>query len=140
MKSVGIPTLYFENTAGRLLEDPAGFLRADWSNKKRGPEDARALFTHMTRALQRYGWSKILINQVGMQPFSPQEQEWAAQEWLPRIVREGGYRFGAILVSQDVMTRLATAYITTQVQKLPLVYRSFDDEAAAVQWLLQQRS
>lgn len=138
MFSDNLPTLYFENPAGRLLEDPAGFLRADWSNKMRGPEDTRALFTHMTRALRRHGWNKILVDQVGMRPFSPQEQRWVAQDWLPRAVREGGYRYGAVLVSHDVITRLATAYITTQVQGLPLTYRSFDEESPAVRWLLQQ--
>ncbi|MBC6610991.1 hypothetical protein H8B15_08655 [Hymenobacter sp. BT507] len=134
----GPPVLYFENAAGRLFADPLGFLRAMWSSQPRGPEDARGLFTHMTEALQHYGWSRILINQVGMRRFTPQEQEWVANEWLPHAVREGGYRHGAVLVSPDVMTRLATAFITTKIQGLPLVYHSFDEEEVAVSWLLRQ--
>lgn len=138
MKLVQSPTLYFENVAGRLLAEPAGFLRAVWSEQPRRLEDTQAMFNTMRRALQQFGWSRVLIDQVRMRSFSPQEQAWVAKEWLPAAVREGGYRHGAVLVSPDVMTRLATAFITTQVQGLPLVYHSFDDEKAAVAWLLRQ--
>lgn len=128
--------IYFSNRAGRLLENPAGYLEAHWSSEARQPGDAQALFTHMLQALQRYNWSRI-INQVGMLPFSPAEQQWVAQEWLPLAVR-AGYRHGAVIVSPNVMVRLATAYVTTQVQGLPLLYRSFETEVEAAEWLLQQ--
>jgi hypothetical protein len=129
--------IYFNNRAGKLLENPANYLEAYWSDSLRQEGDAQALFTHMLHALQRYNWSRILINQVGMLPFSPAEQQWVAQEWLPLAVR-AGYRHGAIVVSPNVMVRLATAYVTTQVQGLPLLYRSFETETEAAQWLVQQ--
>ena len=131
-------TIYFENAAGRLLEEPGGFVRAIWSSGPRRPEDTRAVFTHMMLALRRYGWSRIIIDQRQMQPFTTEEQIWIAQEWMPGAVSEGGYRHGAVIVSPDVMVRLATAYITTQVLGLPLQYRSFETEAEALAWLLQQ--
>jgi hypothetical protein len=130
--------VYFTNTAGQLREDPAGFLRVDWSTQPRELRDTQALFEQIMRGLQHHHWCRILVNQVGMQPFSPAEQQWVAHEWLPRAVQEGGYRYGAVVVSHKVLVRLATAYVTTHLQGLPLVYRSFDDEAAAVQWLLTQ--
>jgi hypothetical protein len=43
-----------------------------------------------------------------------------------------------VVVSPDVLVRLATAFVTTNVQGLPLVYRTFDTEAQAMQWLAQQ--
>lgn len=73
-----------------------------------------------------------------MQPFSQSEQHWVAHDWRPRAVREGGYRHGAVLVSPNVLVRLATAYVTSHVQGLPLVYRSFDADADAGRWLPQQ--
>lgn len=132
------PTLYFENNAGQLLLDPAGFLRANWSARPRGPEDAKGLLTHMAAALQRHGWSRVLIDQRHMPPFTPAEQQWITQQWLPQTVRASGYRHGAVVVSPQVLVRLATAFVTTHVQGLPLVYRSFEDEAEARQWLLRQ--
>ena len=130
--------LLFENTAGYLLADPAGFLRATWSSRRRTLADTQALFDQMLRGLQRQGWSRILINQLEMAPFTPAEQQWIAQSWLPRAVEEGGYRHGAVVVSPHVLVRLATAFVTTNVQGLPLVYRSFDTDAAAAAWLTQQ--
>jgi hypothetical protein len=42
------------------------------------------------------------------------------------------------MVATDTFARLATAYITTNVQGLSIRYRSFDLETEAVAWLLQQ--
>ena len=131
-------TLLFSNTAGQLFADPANFLRAHWTDQPRTLADTQALFTNMALALQQYGWRRILINQVAMRPFSAAEQQWVSQAWLPQAVQQGGYRAGAVVVSTDAYTRLATAFITTNVGGLPLRYRSFDTEAQAVAWLLQQ--
>ncbi|MBO2010237.1 hypothetical protein [Hymenobacter negativus] len=136
--SLANPLLLFKNNAGQLLADPTGFLRTNWGSQARTLAETRDLFINMQRELQRHRWSRILINQVGMAPFSQAEQQWVAHEWLPQAVQAGGYRHGAVLVSHDVLVRLATAYVTTHVQGLPLVYRSFDKDADAVRWLVQQ--
>jgi len=136
--STAAPLLLFKNNAGQLLADPAGFLRANWGTQARNLTDTRNLFLTMQRELQNHRWSRILVNQAGMPPFTTAEQQWIAHEWLPQAVQAGGYRFGAVVVSPDVLVRLATAYVTTHVQGLPLVYRSFDSDADAVRWLLQQ--
>jgi hypothetical protein len=132
--------ILFDNAAGQLQADPAGFLRATWGPGPRTLTDTGALFAAMTRALLQYRWSKILVNQVDMVPFTTQEQLWVAQEWLPHAVQEGGYRFGAVVVSANEFTRLATAFITISVKGLPILYRSFDAEEQAVKWIVQQRS
>jgi hypothetical protein len=132
------PTLLYANTAGQLLADPAGFLRAHWAAGPRTPADTQALFASIAQALQRRGWGRVLVNQTAMQPFSVAEQQWVAQHWLPLAVQQSGYRHGAVVVSTDAYTRLATAYITTSVGGLPLRYRSFDAEAEAVAWLRRQ--
>lgn len=132
------PFSLFKNNAGQLLADPAGFLRVNWGAQARTEADTRGLFLNIQRELRRHNWSRILINQAGMAPFTQAEQQWVAHEWLPQAVQTGGYRHGAVVVSPDVLVRLATAYVTTHVQGLPLVYRSFDDEAEAVRWLTQQ--
>ena len=136
--SPATPLLLFKNNAGQLLADSAGFLRVNWAAQPRTLAETRALFGSMQRELQQHRWSRILINQVGMAPFTQAEQQWVAHEWLPQAVQVGGYRHGAVVVSHDVLVRLATAYVTTNVQGLPLTYRSFDRDADAVQWLTQQ--
>lgn len=129
-----LPSLYFENTAGEVLTDPTGFLRTNWSSHRRTPEATKAIFENMLRALQQRGWSRILVNQLDMIPFTPEEQQWIAHDWLPRAV-QAGYRHGAVVVSPNVLVRLATAFVTTSIQGLPLVYRSFNAEMDARRWL-----
>ena len=131
------PRLIFENNAGQLATDPAGFLRIIWNGNARTIADTHQLFEQMRQALQQHSWSRVLVNQSAMTPFSTAEQQWITREWLPLAV-EAGYRHGAVVLSPDVFVRLATAYITTHVPDLPLTYRSFDAEADALQWLLQQ--
>ncbi|RTQ48542.1 hypothetical protein EJV47_16350 [Hymenobacter gummosus] len=126
---------YFENAAARLSEDAAGFVHLYWKAAPRTFGDTQVVFTHLAEVLRRRGWGRVLINQQVMLPFSVEEQRWIAEQWLPRAVQEAGYRFGAVVVARDVLTRLATAYVTTHVQGLPLVYRSFETEAEAEAWL-----
>lgn len=66
-----------------------------------------------------------------MIPFNPQAQQWISEEWLPAAVTVSGYRAGAVVVATNVLTRIATAYITTSVVNLPLRYRCFDTKTAA---------
>ena len=131
-------TLLFTNSAGQLAAHSDGFLQVTWGAGARPLAATQALFEQMLAQLQRYGWSRILIDQRAMTPFDKAEQTWITTDWLPRAVREGGYRYGAVVVSPTVLVRLATAFITTYVQGLPLLYRSFDTEADALRWLMQQ--
>jgi hypothetical protein len=132
------PALLFENAAGRVLADPAGFLRLVWSANPRHLTDTQAILRAASQHLRQRGWSRLLGDQTHLAPFSPEEQHWISQEWLPSDARASGYRHGAILVSSQVLSRLATAYITSGQPASDTRYRSFDDEATAVDWLLRQ--
>ncbi len=131
-------TILLKNDAGQVLLDPAGFLRLHWSGPTRTLADTKAMFTTAAQALSQHGWGRILINQVHMLLFTPQEQLWISEEWLPAAVYDNGYRAGALVVATSVLTRLATAYVTSSTAELPLCYRSFDFETEAIEWLLTQ--
>ena len=133
--AASLPVL-FTNAAGQLTADPTGFVRMNWAATPRALVETQALLTHLAQALRQRGWDKVLANQNLMPSFSPAEQQWISQEWLPHAV-QSGYRYGAIVVSTDTYARLATAFITTNVGGLPLRYRSFDEEAQAIAWLLR---
>jgi hypothetical protein len=75
-----------------------------------------------------------------MSPFTPEEQGFVIQQWLPRTVKEGGYKFGAVLVAQNVFARLATATVIATVRDLAITYQFFEQEAEAVTWLLAQQA
>jgi len=132
------PTPFFENAAGHILADPAGFVRSYWGPQPRTLADTQAFLGQLTRAMQHYGQARVLSNQTAMIPLTPPEQAWVAQEWLPHAVHQAGYRACAVVLATSLYARLAMAYVTTNVQGLPMRYRSFDSEEAAVAWLLQQ--
>ena len=128
-------SLYFENSAGRVWEEPASYIRLEYRAGTREVAQFRALLTHTAQALSRRQWSKILVDQREMAPYNPIEQDWMTNEWLPRTVRENGYRFGAILVAHNVFARLATNQFIMASRELPHTYRTFEAEEAAVAWL-----
>lgn len=138
MLTAPAPTLVFENAAGRIEADPAGFMRSYWGPGHRTLAETQALLWGLSQGMRHYRWPLVLADQVAMLPFSPEEQAWITEEWLPAAVHEAGYRAGAIVLATNIYSRLATAFVTTNVHGLPLRYRSFDDEAAAVAWLLRQ--
>lgn len=130
-------TILLHNAAGQLLAEPGGYLRLNWGDQPRAFADTSALLDAAAQALRQRGWGRILVDQTVMQPFSSREQLWISQEWLPAAVRDSGYRFGAVVVATNVLTRLATAFVTS-TPELPLRYRSFGTEQEALAWLLQQ--
>jgi hypothetical protein len=60
-------------------------------------------------------------------------------EWLPVAVRENGYRYGAVVVAHDVFARLAMSNIISTSRKLGHLYRNFEGETDATNWLLAQQ-
>ena len=128
-------SLYFENSSGRIWEEPGGYLRLEYHPGLREPVQFRALLTHSAQALKRRQWDRMLVDQREMAPYTPSEQDWMTNEWLPRAVSESGYRYGAILVAHNVFARLATNQFMLASRGLPHTYRTFGTEEEAVAWL-----
>lgn len=130
-------TLYFENSIGRLLEEPEGYIRLEYKPGARDMVQYRAILTHLMQALSRHRWSKVLIDQRVMSPYTPIELAWMSDDWLPRAVNEHGYRLGAFIVSPDVFARLAMNQLVMASRNLPHTYRTFETENLAVAWLMK---
>ncbi len=128
-------TIYFKNTAGCIWEEPENYLRLDYYPGAREETQFKALLTHVRQAMRRHGWSRLLINQQQMSPFTPAEESWMVKEWLPQTVREAGYRYGAIMVAHDVFARLAMSNLVMTSRGLGHTYRNFEQEKEAVDWL-----
>lgn len=130
-------SLYFQNNIGRIWEEPDGYLRLEYRPGVREADPFRALLTHAAQALSRRRWDRMLVDQREMAPLSPGEQDWMAHEWLPRAVNENGYRYGAVLVANNVFARLAMNQYMMASRGLDHRYRTFEAEDAALVWLLQ---
>ena len=133
---VAARSLYFENSVGRVWEEPARYLRLEYKPGPRVEANFCALLNHAAQALQRRQWHRILVDQSRMAPFTPGEQAWMSSEWLPRAVHEHGYRYGAVVVAQNVFARLAMTQLVMATRELPHTYRTFENEPEATAWLL----
>lgn len=131
-------TIYFKNSVGCLWEEPEAYLRLEYDPGPREEVQFRALLTHVRQAMQRRSWSRLLINQQKMSAFTPAEESWMVNDWLPQAVRENGYRYGAVVVAHDVFARLAMTGLVMTSRKLGHTYRNFEHEKEAVDWLLTQ--
>ncbi|QIL75240.1 hypothetical protein [Hymenobacter sp. HDW8] len=131
--------IYYENPIGRAVEDPMGFARLTYQPGLRSFDEFKDLLRHVMKLLIRQQDGCLLIDQRVMTPFTPEEQEYVIQQWLPRLVEEGGYRYGAVLVAQNVFARLATATVISAVRDLSITYQYFEQEAEAITWLMSQQ-
>ena len=129
-------SLYFENAAGRVWEEPLNYLRLEYRAGPREEIVFRALFTHVLRAMQRRGWGKMLIDQRKMSPLSDAERTWMVDEWLPRAVSEANYRYGAVVLAEDVFARVSMTRLSMASRDLGKIYKTFGTEAEATNWLL----
>ncbi|KUG06741.1 hypothetical protein [Solirubrum puertoriconensis] len=129
--------VYFENASGRVAEHPEGFAVVTWYKGTRQLDDFRAVLNHLDRLLRLRNGSKLLADQRLMTPFTPAESNWVVEDWLPRAVGEGPYRYAAVLLPLDVFARLSTKNVLSESQEKFLAYQFCADEAEAAQWLRQ---
>lgn len=127
--------LYFENAMGRIHEHPDGYAWLRYHPGQRSLSDVQGFLTHTGRLLQRYDWHRVLSDQRLLLPFTEDERLLILNYWQTRQVAYGPVT-GAVVLSQDVFTRLSFSQIQ-QEAKGALVYRVFEEEEAAVSWLSQ---
>ncbi|GGF22070.1 hypothetical protein GCM10011383_37140 [Hymenobacter cavernae] len=134
--------LVHSNTAGSLRAEQAGqYLHLHWNEGQREDAMIVELFDRVLTYLLQTGWRRILVNQQRMQSSSPEVQSWFRADWLPHAASQLGPSRAAIVVGQDVFTRLATVSLmrdaTLTVAEFPdFSYQLFHYEQEAQRWLV----
>jgi hypothetical protein len=131
------PKLYFENSVGRLLEHPEGFVIFQYHPGQRQLSDLQALLTHTRNLLERNQWHRMLGDQRQMVPYSDEERAWIISHWLDSSRQRPGGIYGAVILASDIFARLSMDQVTQEAKSSALTYRYFDNEANAVAWLRQ---
>ena len=134
--AAGLP-VYFQNPAGRVLEHPAGYAVFEYAPGKRQLSDLQALLVHTGQLLRRHQWNRLLGDQRRMSPFTEEESKWIVEYWLDPANQSPGGLYAAVLLAEDVFARLATAQLINDAKAAALTYHMFDNEQAAVAWLLR---
>jgi hypothetical protein len=129
--------LYFENSAGRLLEHPNGYVVLEYKPGKRKFFDLQALLTHTRNLLERNQWHRLLGDQRQMAPFTEEERAWIVDYWLDGSRQRAGGIHSAVVLANDVFARLSMDQISHDAKVSALTYRVFDNEESAAAWLRQ---
>ena len=116
--------LYFENAMGSILEHPNGYAWLRYHPGQRTLSDVQGFLAHTGRLLQRYGWYRLLSDQRLLLPFTEDERLLIIDYWQTRQIVYGMVT-GAVVLSQDVFTRLSFSQIQQQA-KGALMYRVFE--------------
>ena len=128
--------LYFENPVARLFENQQGqYAVAVYKPGKRKLSDLQDFLNTLMQLLEHRGWNKLLGDQRQMAPFTPEEIDWVAREWMPH----GQTVYAAILRADNVFARLASSRLAHEAGETSLKYSFFEDESTADTWLLVGR-
>ncbi|KAA9333191.1 hypothetical protein F0P96_09430 [Hymenobacter busanensis] len=129
--------VYFRNAVGWVSAEDDAYVRMAWTGMAMSSRELRALFEQALSLLKQQGLTKILSDHRLMPSIAPLDQQWLAQEWVPRAMSEADYACCAVVQSQNVFNRLGTAQVVMQLTT-PLVVKYFDDLPAADAWLRRQ--
>ncbi|SNC77698.1 hypothetical protein SAMN06265337_4299 [Hymenobacter gelipurpurascens] len=132
----GLP-IYYQNSIGRLYEDPGGYVIVDYNAGSRLKTDYTAFLQHLENLLKRRGWNKMLANQRLMAPFTEEEGLWIRGQWLTVSHALQREMVAAVLLPDDVFARLGMNSLMHEAREGALVYRIFNDAQAAAVWLRQ---
>ena len=101
-------------------------------------DELRAIYEHVLRAMVRYQVTVLLFVHHQQQPVPATMQSWLLTNWLPRAIREAGYRRVALVESPYAAVRPAARAVGDQVSQT-LEFAYFDNTAVteAEEWLLK---
>jgi hypothetical protein len=127
-------TIFFHSPAGLVLEHAhEGYAELRYLPSKRQPGDLATLLTHLGRLLLARNWHRFLSDNRRMLPYSADEKEWFASQWLTGAVPHPDPLTGVIVLPEDVVARLSFLEMSMRASEASLRYRTFQqvDEALA---------
>jgi hypothetical protein len=102
------PHTYFENSVGRLLEDPAGqYISVEFHTGPRQLSELQAFLSHAGQLLAHRGWDKLRTHQSLMGAFTPEEIEWITGYWRKKTQQCTNMLYGALLLPHEVFAHLS---------------------------------
>jgi len=128
-------TLYYQNAAGQLFFQPAGYVRLAWREGRVPLPDIQAFYEQALDLLVTSGVTSILSLHGLRAPLSAAAQQWITENWIPRALRQAGLRHCAIVEGADPLHRLSTQSVVAAAPSA-LTFKRFDNTAAAEAWLM----
>jgi hypothetical protein len=127
-------TLFFQNAAGKVFYQPAGFVRLAWAPERAALEAIQAFYEQVLALMLSTATRKILSEHGQRAPLSGAAQEWLTGQWIPRAIRQGRAQYCAIVEGADPMHRLSTQSVVSAAPT-GLVFQRFSTMDEAEKWL-----
>ncbi len=128
-------TLYFQNLAGKLYYQPAGYVRLAWAPDRVTFDVIQAYYEQVLALLQSTGVRCILSDHGQRTPLPAAAQEWLTTNWIPRAMRLSNTHHCAIVEGANPMHRLSTQSVVSTAPN-GFLFKRFDSVEAAEAWLL----
>ena len=125
---------YFHNAAATISYHAAGYVRLDWTSAATSPQELKAIYEHLLRAMKHFEASKVMTNHGQRLPMGQDVQKWLIEDWVPRAIAEVSYSCCAIVEAQTPLSRLAARTVGGNLgHLLKCAYFATPEEAAV--WL-----
>ena len=129
-------TVCFQNEAGSIFYNSAGYVRLAWSSDRITLESIQAFYEQTLSLLLRTGSQRILTEHGQRKPLSVAAQQWLTTNWLPRAVQEARLSRTAIVEGADPLHRLSTQAVVSAAPA-EVVFKRFHTVSSAETWLLE---
>lgn len=100
-------------------------------------ETFRELLSEGAGLVERFRVSKWLSDDRGNTLLRPDEEKWANQVWLPRVLR-GGFRYWAIVLPEAAIGKLNMRRLAAQHEQYGIVSHIASQPGKAFDWLKLQ--
>jgi hypothetical protein len=128
------PLFYYRNSLGVITYDPLGFIVLEWFDVSITPAELQSLYSHTLQALRHYDTCKLLTVQTHRQPLPVEDQQWIAEQWIPKAIAECAYSHCAIVESSQEAHRAGARAVGDRIGST-MTFRYFSTEAEARAWL-----
>jgi len=134
LSSYATETVFFQNQAGKLYYQPAGYVRLAWAPERQSIEVIQAFYEQVLALLESTGVRRILSDHGARAPLPVAAQEWLTTNWIPRAMTQANTHHCAIVEGADPMHRLSTQSVVSTAP-VGFKFKRFDNFAAADAWL-----
>jgi len=127
-------TVFFQNSAGKLYYQPAGYVRLAWAPERQPLETIQDFYEQVLALLESTGVRRILSDHGARAPLPVVAQEWLTTNWIPRAMTLANTHHCAIVEGADPMHRLSTQSVVSTAPE-GFKFKRFDNHSAAAAWL-----
>ncbi|MGI4871104.1 MAG: hypothetical protein ACRYFX_07990 [Janthinobacterium lividum] len=129
--------LLFQSSVALIAHELVGYLRITLEPGQHPSAELRAMFVESWRLHQAAGLHRVLFDQRLAVPFSEADKMWFIESFTPRLARQNAATRFAHLTATNVFARLSMVPMAAGIYHQGDSYKSFEEEAAALQWLLR---